>query len=100
MATTVSGTCVDGLPGPKHNGACKKGKVICCRSVPELVSITCTAPSLAPTNSKSPAGLKDALKGVAVPAREICEVVCAVMLNTITNAKRAGLGGGWVSPRM
>jgi hypothetical protein len=66
------------------------------------VLMTWSAPSSAPTKRKSPAGLRDADKGTAPPAREMLDADWVARLKTITNGKRrGGLGGGCgISHRM
>src|SRR5258708_37469516 len=100
MVKAVKGTCVEGLPGPKHSAVCGKGNVICWVSVWETVSITWTAPSSAPTKSKSPVGLSDAFIGTALPASEMTDEVCVARLNTMTKLNGRGGFGGGCSPRM
>ena len=69
-------------------------------SFPDVVSMMCTVPSSAPTNSRFPAGERAALSGVAEFERESTEVVPVLVLNTMINGSRVGGGPAAVSPRM
>jgi len=63
-----------------------------------VVSITCTAPSSAPTSRFVP--LREALRGRALPAREIRDVVPAVMLKLMTKGNGAVVLPTAARPRM
>ena len=59
-------------------------------SVPDVVSMTCSVPSSAPTNNNVPSGESEAESGVALFESERAEKVCVFTLNTITNGIREG----------
>lgn len=63
-----------------------------------MVSITWIAPSSAPTSRFVP--LREALKGRALPAREIRDVVPAVTLKLMTKGKGAVVLPTAARPRM
>src|ERR1700719_2917212 len=100
MVTCERGTCVGGLPGPKHNSFVGNGNVTCCVSKPEVVSITCRVPSSAPTNNSFPSGASDALSGVALSESDSTDEVCVFTLKTMTNGSLEGGGPACVSPIM
>src|SRR5437763_981628 len=60
--------------------------------------MTCTAPSSAPTKSRSPEGLSEALRGVALPAREMSEGESVVRSNAMMKGNLAIAEPDPVSP--